>query len=136
MNAAKLSMTDVEKARRYLEVLERGEFSDLAGLFAPQMVSEQFPSRIYPQGMRFSLAEMAQSFAKGRTLLARQTYQIRNEVVAPNRIALEVLWTGVLAVPLATLPAGSQMRAHFAMFLDFEDGKITSQRNYDCFDPW
>jgi len=42
----------------------------------------------------------------------------------------------VLAVPLATLPAGSQMRAHFAMFLDFEDGKITSQRNYDCFDPW
>ena len=86
--------------------------------------------------MRFSLAEMAESFAKGRRLLARQTYEIRNEVVAANKVALEVLWTGLLAVPLGALPAGSQMRAHFAMFLDFEDGKIISQRNYDCFDPW
>lgn len=129
-------MTNVEKARRYLEILERGEFSDVAELFAPQMVCEQFPNRIYPQGMRFSLAEMEQSFRKGRVLLAQQSYQIRNQVAGANTVALEVLWTGQLTSALGTLPAGSQMRAHFAMFLDFEDGKIISQRNYDCFDPW
>jgi len=28
------------------------------------------------------------------------------------------------------------MRARFAVFLDFRDGKITRQRNYDCFEPW
>lgn len=129
-------MTNLEKARRYLEILERGEFSDLAELFAPQMVCEQFPNRIYPHGMRFSLPEMAQSFANGRSLLAQQTYEIRNQVVGANTVALELLWTGQLASSLGTLSAGSQMRAHFAMFLDFEDGKIISQRNYDCFDPW
>jgi ketosteroid isomerase-like protein len=49
---------------------------------------------------------------------------------------LEVIWTGTLAVPMATLAAGAEMRAHFAVFLDFRDGKIAAQHNYDCFDPW
>lgn len=34
------------------------------------------------------------------------------------------------------LAAGDEMRAHFAMFLDFEDGLIRGQRNYDCFEPF
>ena len=42
----------------------------------------------------------------------------------------------MLAIPLGTLPAGGEMRARFAVFLQFRDGKIVSQRNYDCFEPW
>jgi ketosteroid isomerase-like protein len=49
---------------------------------------------------------------------------------------LEVIWTGTLAVRIPTLAAGAEMCAHFAVFLDFRDGKIAAQRNYDCFDPW
>ena len=37
--------------------------------------------------------------------------------------------------PLA-LESGSSLRAHFAMFFEFKDGLISSQRNYDCFEPW
>ena len=33
-------------------------------------------------------------------------------------------------------PAGSVMRARFAQFFEFRDGKIVAQRNYDCFYPW
>jgi ketosteroid isomerase-like protein len=51
-------------------------------------------------------------------------------------VALEVLWTGNLAISYGTLKEGSQMRAHVAVFLEFRDGKIVNQRNYDCFDPW
>jgi ketosteroid isomerase-like protein len=51
-------------------------------------------------------------------------------------VVLEVEWTGTLSVPLGSLPAGGQMRARFAVFLDFRDGKIAQQRNYDCFQPW
>jgi ketosteroid isomerase-like protein len=32
--------------------------------------------------------------------------------------------------------AGGEMRAYFAVFFEFRDGKIVAQRNYDCFDPW
>jgi ketosteroid isomerase-like protein len=32
--------------------------------------------------------------------------------------------------------AGAEMRAHSAMFIEFRDGKIVAQRNYDRFQPW
>ncbi|MBV9480089.1 MAG: hypothetical protein JO249_04970 [Acidobacteria bacterium] len=51
-------------------------------------------------------------------------------------VALEVLWVGKLAVSFGTLAAGSEMRAHSAMFFEFKEGKIVSQRNYDCFESW
>ena len=51
-------------------------------------------------------------------------------------VALEVFWSGYLAIPVDTLPADSEMRAHFSMWLEFRDGKICRQHNYDCFDPW
>jgi hypothetical protein len=31
---------------------------------------------------------------------------------------------------------GGQMKAYFAVFLEFEGGKIAWQRKYDCFEPW
>ena len=68
--------------------------------------------------------------------MAAQTYEIVDAVADGDDVVLEVEWTGTLSVPLVTLPAGGQMRARFAVFLDFRDGKIARQRNYDCFDPW
>ncbi|MGH7456119.1 MAG: nuclear transport factor 2 family protein [bacterium] len=65
-----------------------------------------------------------------------EQYEIKKALASENFVALEVLWTGTLAIPFGSLPAGGQMRAHFAMFLEFRDGKIVPQRNYDCFEPW
>jgi ketosteroid isomerase-like protein len=28
------------------------------------------------------------------------------------------------------------MRAHIAAFLEFRDGRIVAQRNYDCYEPF
>jgi ketosteroid isomerase-like protein len=79
---------------------------------------------------------MAEAFEKGRKLLSSQTYEIRGVVSDGDRLSVGVLWTGNLAVPLGSLAAGSQMRAYWAMFFQFKDGKIISLRNYDCFEPW
>jgi ketosteroid isomerase-like protein len=43
---------------------------------------------------------------------------------------------GTLAVPFGSFPVGSQMKAFFAVFLEFREGKIIRQRNYDCFEAW
>jgi ketosteroid isomerase-like protein len=48
----------------------------------------------------------------------------------------EFQWSGTLAVPFETIPAGGVMRARFAVFLEFRDGRIIRQRNYDCFESW
>jgi hypothetical protein len=97
---------------------------------------EQLPNRIYPQGVRGTLAQMEAAFDKGRKLLSQQTYEIKNAVEQDHRVAAEVLWTGTLAVGFGSLAAGSQMCCHSAMFFEFVDGKIARQRNYDCFEPW
>jgi len=49
---------------------------------------------------------------------------------------VEARWTGVLAVTVGTLAAGVEMKASFAMFFRFRDGRIAMQRNYDCFEAW
>jgi len=127
---------NLETVHRYLKGIENGNFSDVNAILAPDIVMEQLPNRIYPQGLRGSLEQMESAFEKGRKLLAKQSYEIKHAVAEGNVVAVEVLWAGTLAVGFGTLAAGSQMRCHSAMFFEFKDGKITYQRNYDCFEPW
>lgn len=122
--------------RRYLKTIEDGIFADIADLFTPDMVMEQFPNRVYPQGLRGTLSQMSDGFERGRKLLSHQTYEIKNALANDNSVAVEVLWTGTPALSFGNLSTGSKMRAHSAMFFEFKDGKIASQRNYDCFEPW
>lgn len=128
--------TNLEQVALYLRSIESGDVAAVADLFAPDAVVEQLPNRIYPNGLQSGVAPMAQAFAKGRKLLSSQRYEIKNAVAEGDRLSVEVLWTGTLALGFGSLAAGSQMRAHSAMFFQFRDGKIVSQRNYDCFEPW
>ena len=73
---------------------------------------------------------------QGQKLLRQQRYEIRSEVAQESRVAVEAVWNAVLAVPFGTLPAGGSMKAHFAMFFELTEGRISVQRNYDCFEPW
>jgi ketosteroid isomerase-like protein len=123
-------------ARRYLKAIEDGDANYVLNLFSPDALLEQLPNRIYPNGSRANFDQAAAAFEKGRKIFSRQTYEITHEVTTGETIALEVLWTGTLAIPFGSLAGGSQMRCHSAMFLEFRGGKIIAQRNYDCFEPW
>lgn len=122
--------------RHYLKSIEDGAFSEVEALFTHDAVTEQLPNRIYPDGLTASLTQMKSAFEKGRRLVAKQTYEIRHALVDGDSVSVEVRWTGTLAVGFGSLAAGSQMRCHSAMFFTFKEGKIASQRNYDCFEPW
>lgn len=122
-------------ARRYLKGLEDGDLAAVAELFAPDVEQIEFPNLLKPKGDRRGRAALAADGEKGRSLLSEQTYEVRNAVAVGEHVALEAFWRGVLAVPLAGLAAGGVMTAHSAIFLDFENGRIRGQRNYDCFPP-
>jgi ketosteroid isomerase-like protein len=129
--------SNMATARRYLDALERGsDGEELAAFFAPEVIQEEFPNRLVPSGARRDLAGLLEGRARGKQVMASERYDVRNALASGDRVALEVLWSGTLAVDLGTLPADGVMRAHFGVFLDFADGKIVAQRNYDCFDPW
>ena len=71
---------------------------------------------------------------RGQKVLTTQRFEVRNLVSSATTVALELLWVGTLAVDFGTIPAGGEMRAHLATFIEFRDGKICAQRNYDCYE--
>lgn len=132
-----MAESPLETVKRYLKAIEDGAINEaLAAFYDPAVEHVEYPNRFTPQGARSDLAAMMEAAERGRKVLTSQTYEIRSAVADGDHVALEVLWTGVLAVPVGSILAGGEMRAHFAMFLDFRDGKIVSQRNYDCFEPF
>jgi ketosteroid isomerase-like protein len=124
-------------AQRYLEALENGaEGGALAEFFTEDVVQEEFPNRLNPIGCHRELAAILDAARKGKRTVRAQKFDVLSSIVDGDLVALEVFWSGLLAVPVDTLPADSEMRAHVSMWLEFRDGKICRQNNYHCYDPW
>ncbi|WP_206755571.1 nuclear transport factor 2 family protein [Trichocoleus sp. FACHB-262] len=129
--------THLTVARQYLSALERGVGRDeLATFFTDDVVQEEFPNRLVPNGATRDLNALLEGNERGKQIMARQYYNITNIVEASDLVVLEVQWSGTLAHAVGPLAAGDTMHARFAVFLEFRDGKISAQRNYDCFEPW
>ena len=132
----------LERTREYLAAIERSTEPDATAggdafsFYDPSVRQEELPNRLVPTGAVRDLDALREAGARGRAVLRGQRYAVRSAMVQGSRVALETLWVGVLAVPVGSLPAGGEMRAHFALFLDFEGGRIRAQRNYDCFEPF
>jgi ketosteroid isomerase-like protein len=123
--------------RAYLRALEQAATGDaLARFFTTDAVQIELPNRLNPNGGRSDLPTLLQRAALVPDLLQSQEYEIVSQMAAGAKVVIESLWTGVLAVPFGTVAAGTRLKAHFAMFFELQEGRIKSQRNYDCFAPW
>jgi ketosteroid isomerase-like protein len=126
----------VALARQFVHAVARGADDEVAALLADDVLQEEFPNRVLPHGATRDLAAIREAGQRGKRVMSQQYYEVLNVVAAGAHVALEARWTGTLVVPLGSLPAGGEMRARFAMFFEFKDGKIWRFRNYDCFEPW
>lgn len=133
----KASMNTRELTQTYFAALERNVTGDaLAALYHPDVVQEEFPNRLMPNGARRDLAGILVAAERGQNVIREHRYEILSIVVDGERAAVEFLWSGTLVIPLGTLAAGAVMRGRFASFLEFRDGRVIAQRSYDCFEPW
>ncbi|MFI1970729.1 hypothetical protein BLA24_09555 [Streptomyces cinnamoneus] len=127
---------NIETAVRYHQAVARwatGE--ELARFFHEDAVHRELPNALFPDGVVRELPEILAAAEQGRRVLCRQHFDVVNAVAMGDQVALEVTWSGTLAVPLGELPAGHVLRAHIATFLRFRDGRIVAQHNYDCYEP-
>ena len=132
-----MASSNISRIRDYLRaVSSMGEFEAVANYFSPDVVVQEFPNRVAPQGRVGRAAELRAAYEQGRKILRSQTYEVQRILEAGDEAAVELVWTGIQAVPVMNLPAGTEMKAIVAMFLTFRDGKIISQRNYDCYPPF
>jgi ketosteroid isomerase-like protein len=127
-------MSRADLVRAYLKAIE--DRKDSLAFFAEDAVQEEFPNALVPNGARRTLADLREANARGRDVLTSESYEIVNLLEAGDLVACEVLWRGVLAVPIRSLKPGDVMKARFGVFFEFAGDKIRRQRNYDCFEPF
>ncbi len=128
---------NIEVVRSYMRALQDGEAGDALRRFFTQDVQQiEMPNQLNPRGQESDLEHILQRSLQGLQILKWQRYEIVSEMAQEDRVAVEARWTGVLAVKVGKLAAGAEMKASFAMFFRFRDGRITMQRNYDCFEAW
>ncbi|MGE3242065.1 MAG: nuclear transport factor 2 family protein [Pirellulales bacterium] len=121
----------------YLRAIESGATGEaLARFYTEDAEQIEWPNRLNPAGGRSDLARLLKRAESASSLIKDQRYELHSLLAQEDQVAVEATWTGVLIVPLETLPAGSALKAHFAMFFDLREGQIYRQRNYDCFEPW
>jgi ketosteroid isomerase-like protein len=123
----------IDLVRQYFAAIEAGNADRF---FAPGIIQEEFPNRLIPNGATRNLAALREAAEQGRHVLVSQRIELINGVASGSQVAVEARWSATLAVPIANTPAGGVMRARFAIFIEFRDGLIIRQRNYDCFEPF
>ena len=120
--------------RAYLKAIELRK--DVLAFYGDDIVQEEFPNLLLPAGATRRMADLKAANARGQNVMRSETYEIVSLVESGDTVACEIIWTGVLAIPLRTLKPGDAMKARFAVFFEFEGEKIRRQRNYDCFEPF
>ena len=126
-----------ERAIEWVRAIEAGASGEtLASFVTDDMIHEDMPNRVFPNGMRYDLAGMQAGAERGKTLMRRQSYDILSVIASGDSVAMQLDWSAELAVPLGTLKPGDEMRAHVAIFIEFRDGKICRQRDYGCYEPF
>ena len=124
-------------AKNYLKALKAGKTGkDIALFFHPDIIQIELPNRLNPKGVTSNLSQIIERAEKSKKLLKMQNYEIETALVHDDIVALQIRWTGVMAVSIGTLGAGKTMTGYFAMFLQFQSGQIIRQTTYNCFDDF
>ena len=133
MDTADLVASHVRKARQLLEALERFDRAAVAALYAEDVEQIEMPNRLKPEGDRRARAQLLSDLERSQSILRSQRYDVTNAVGEGSRVMVEYEWSGVLAVPMGSRAPGDTLRGNCALSLEFRDGRIVRQRNYDCF---
>ena len=124
-------------ATHYLRAIEADMPLEELCLYYSEAVEQiEYPNRLIPQGTKRNLDDLKEGFLKGKQLLISQRYDVQKSYVTGNTVILETIWTAKIAIPFGQVPSGGEIKAYFAQFIEFEDGKIVRQRTYDCFEPF
>jgi hypothetical protein len=112
-----MTSSNIYRTHQYLQaVASMDSPENVADFLSPDVVIEEFPNRIAPQGRVRRAVDLRAAYEQGRQILQSQNYKVLRILEAGDEVAVELEWRGILAVPVMNLPAGSEMKAFVAMF--------------------
>ncbi|MBL0217930.1 MAG: nuclear transport factor 2 family protein [Myxococcales bacterium] len=86
----------------------------------------EHPNKLNPTGKRYDKAALRAAGERGKALLASEHYAIRSMIVEGERAAVMTVWTGIVN-------DGRQLTAQICSIIEFRDGKVWRQEQFDCF---
>lgn len=126
-----------QRAVDFIHALQhRKSAEDILSFYHPDVLQTEFPNTLTKNGTVNNLQQLIEGSMRGLKVLQKERYDIQKVYSSGDTVIMEVTWTGTLAIPLGNIQPGGEMKAHFAQFYEFRDGKIFRQRNYDCFEPF
>ena len=120
----------VALATRYFRALEQSDRAALEDLLHPSVVQEALPNLLQPQGGKADRAAMLRAFEQGRSAVREQRYEVQDALVEGDRMALQVLWTGVLILERGRLLRldGPSLRTKHLPEISYELTTTTSRQ--------
>lgn len=134
-----------QKTNHYLSIVkdflraigEEGKTGDeLETFYAKEILHTEYPNTLTKNLTTRDLRALKEASEKGSKIMQSQRYELVKAYESGNTVIIEAIWTATIAIPIGSIPAGGEMKAYFAQFFEFEQGKIIRQRNYDCFEPF
>lgn len=124
-------------AKTYIHAIEDGKKGDeLSEFFDNNVVQIEYPNRLSVKGVKRDFTAILESAEKVKKIIDKQQFFIRNAYTMGKTVIMEIDWAGRLAVALGHMKKGETLNAHFAMVLEYSNGKIVRQRSYNCFEAF
>lgn len=124
-------------ALRYIQLIEDfAQPEDFVGVLDPAIHHEEYPNLLMKNGSQRGYEVMIAGPQQGRKLLSSNRFEVKNAFAAGDWVTIEMVWTGILAAPLGAMPVGYEMKAYIATILEFKNGLIVTQHQYDCYEPF
>jgi FMN-dependent NADH-azoreductase len=124
-------------AEEFIKTLQnRNSADEIIQFYHEDIEQIEFPNTVTKNKAIRNLEDLKLASERGKKVMQKEELEIIKSYTFGNTVIIEALWIGTLAVPIGNIPIGGQMKAYFAQFYEFKNGKIIKQRNYDCFEPF
>jgi ketosteroid isomerase-like protein len=107
----------------------------LAALLHRDVRVVEHANLVAPVGRRRDAAATLAAREHSRALLAGHRFEVREHIVAGERVVTRAAWIGTLAIDAGAWPAGTELRAECCIVFTVRDGRILRQESYDCYEP-
>jgi ketosteroid isomerase-like protein len=102
----------------------------MARIMHPDGHISEMPNAINRAGTERDVPTARKAFARGKGMLAKQSYEVHEVLQSGDKIAARATWRGTLAAD------GKELKAHIATFSEVRDGKIFRHATYDCYEAF
>lgn len=129
----------LELIKLYFSLLENfsTDIASFKEILHPQFKQKEFPNALSKNGQESNFDETMQRLSVGNKMLVNQAYDIVKTYESnESHIIIEAVWSGTIRNNIGPFKAGQMLKAQFCIICEFENNKIISQKNYDCFDPF